>query len=481
LIRSSFVTLLQFRASILTISRSSSAVQMHRNMNTTAVPIKLEPIEMPSDCFGISVYSDSFESTDNYDKFIANAEIKSEPGTRLTTCLLQAEPHQLSSIARYQANVDHDAGSTALDLPSFDCHSLSSSLSLDSSPPTSQPDLELPTYTYCMQIAAPDDSAATILSLPFDLFNVTNHMPSDLTISSSTTIDLHTQSINDGIDLADLSTVQSITPLKTSRAIKSKGSRAPKASKAPKNAKQTKRKLPNNSGAGLLSVAKSAAIDGINAISYVSSLPGHTTIHTSNEPVSAEWLQSTSGARNLEPLDIDQLVPYMELIPHELFDDLPLVVTEHTAELADQSNDTGFDCAVSSSAFSNFSSSPSSSSMSSSSSTSSSSSSSNNCLSASADQLTSSTSGRIRWKKLLKNQSLTPDDLERRRNLANKQERRRMLKLNKALDQLREVIPAEFVQKHEARLLAPKKLSKIKTLRIAIEYIAHLSCHLNQP
>ena len=87
----------------------------------------------------------------------------------------------------------------------------------------------------------------------------------------------------------------------------------------------------------------------------------------------------------------------------------------------------------------------------------------------------------VRWKKFLKNPNLAVDDLERRRNVANKQERKRMFRLNQALEKLRRVIPNDFVLQYESKSLSvAKKLSKIKTLRMAIEYIAHLSCLLNQ-
>lgn len=60
-------------------------------------------------------------------------------------------------------------------------------------------------------------------------------------------------------------------------------------------------------------------------------------------------------------------------------------------------------------------------------------------------------------------------ELDRKRMLANRQERRRMYRLNAALEKLRQVIPTSFQQQ------SSKKLSKIKTLKLAISYISMLA------
>ncbi|CAN7950188.1 unnamed protein product, partial [Ixodes pacificus] len=60
--------------------------------------------------------------------------------------------------------------------------------------------------------------------------------------------------------------------------------------------------------------------------------------------------------------------------------------------------------------------------------------------------------------------SLSQAELERRRSLANHQERRRMHRLNSALDRLRSAIPSP----------SSRRLSKIKTLKMAISYIGEL-------
>lgn len=64
--------------------------------------------------------------------------------------------------------------------------------------------------------------------------------------------------------------------------------------------------------------------------------------------------------------------------------------------------------------------------------------------------------------------SLSQAELERRRSLANHQERRRMHRLNSALDRLRCAIPSKLQNGNNRRL------SKIKTLKMAINYIGEL-------
>ncbi|XP_018493905.1 protein atonal homolog 7-like [Galendromus occidentalis] len=56
------------------------------------------------------------------------------------------------------------------------------------------------------------------------------------------------------------------------------------------------------------------------------------------------------------------------------------------------------------------------------------------------------------------------EDLVEKRTAANTMERRRMERLNTALDRLREIIPAA----------SDKRVSKIKTLKMAIAYIDYL-------
>ncbi|XP_037520183.1 class E basic helix-loop-helix protein 23-like [Rhipicephalus sanguineus] len=63
--------------------------------------------------------------------------------------------------------------------------------------------------------------------------------------------------------------------------------------------------------------------------------------------------------------------------------------------------------------------------------------------------------------------SLSQAELERRRSLANHQERRRMHRLNSALDRLRSTIPPRLQN-------GGRRLSKIKTLKMAINYILEL-------
>ncbi|XP_054163670.1 oligodendrocyte transcription factor 2-like isoform X2 [Oppia nitens] len=72
------------------------------------------------------------------------------------------------------------------------------------------------------------------------------------------------------------------------------------------------------------------------------------------------------------------------------------------------------------------------------------------------------------WKKYKNKKHLSQTELDRKRDLANKQERRRMHRLNDALNRLRQVIPAEL--QHPP----PRRLSKIKTLQSAIRYIQRL-------
>ncbi|CAG2103920.1 unnamed protein product [Medioppia subpectinata] len=72
------------------------------------------------------------------------------------------------------------------------------------------------------------------------------------------------------------------------------------------------------------------------------------------------------------------------------------------------------------------------------------------------------------WKKYKNKKHLSQLELDRKRDLANKQERRRMHRLNDALNRLRAVIPAEL--QHPP----PRRLSKIKTLQSAIKYIRRL-------
>ncbi|XP_077487624.1 uncharacterized protein LOC144098684 [Amblyomma americanum] len=63
--------------------------------------------------------------------------------------------------------------------------------------------------------------------------------------------------------------------------------------------------------------------------------------------------------------------------------------------------------------------------------------------------------------------ALSQAELERRRSLANHQERRRMHRLNSALDRLRSAIPPRLQN-------GSRRLSKIKTLKMAINYIVEL-------
>ncbi|RWS24077.1 Heart- and neural crest derivatives-expressed protein 2-like protein [Leptotrombidium deliense] len=87
-----------------------------------------------------------------------------------------------------------------------------------------------------------------------------------------------------------------------------------------------------------------------------------------------------------------------------------------------------------------------------------------------------STSRMRLWKKYSRNKEMSKAEIEKKRNLANTQERQRMRKLNNALELLRKAIPEEFHMNHP-----PRRLSKIKTLRKAIEYIRHLEVLLSEP
>ncbi|XP_077539681.1 uncharacterized protein LOC144152309 [Haemaphysalis longicornis] len=71
----------------------------------------------------------------------------------------------------------------------------------------------------------------------------------------------------------------------------------------------------------------------------------------------------------------------------------------------------------------------------------------------------------------LRKRSLSQAELERRRSLANHQERRRMHRLNSALDRLRSAIPPRLQN-------GSRRLSKIKTLKMAISYIVELQAVL---
>ncbi|KAH6929366.1 hypothetical protein HPB50_026848 [Hyalomma asiaticum] len=72
-----------------------------------------------------------------------------------------------------------------------------------------------------------------------------------------------------------------------------------------------------------------------------------------------------------------------------------------------------------------------------------------------------------RTSSVARKRSLSQAELERRRCLANHQERRRMHRLNSALDRLRSTIPARLQN-------GSRRLSKIKTLKMAINYILEL-------
>nr|KAG5691832.1 hypothetical protein BaRGS_016644 [Batillaria attramentaria] len=65
------------------------------------------------------------------------------------------------------------------------------------------------------------------------------------------------------------------------------------------------------------------------------------------------------------------------------------------------------------------------------------------------------------------------EEAEKKRVLANSQERERMNRLNRALNNLRKALPAEYS-------LYNRRLSKIRTLRLAINYIKGLSEMLQQ-
>ncbi|KAM7308683.1 pancreas transcription factor 1 subunit alpha isoform X1 [Ixodes scapularis] len=74
--------------------------------------------------------------------------------------------------------------------------------------------------------------------------------------------------------------------------------------------------------------------------------------------------------------------------------------------------------------------------------------------------------------------SLSQAELERRRSLANHQERRRMHRLNSALDRLRSAIPLRLQSggggASNSSSPSSRRLSKIKTLKMAISYIGEL-------
>lgn len=73
--------------------------------------------------------------------------------------------------------------------------------------------------------------------------------------------------------------------------------------------------------------------------------------------------------------------------------------------------------------------------------------------------------------------SLSQAELERRRSLANHQERRRMHRLNSALDRLRSAIPPRLqsgCNSGGSNSASSRRLSKIKTLKMAINYIGEL-------
>ncbi|XP_054163669.1 neurogenic differentiation factor 6-A-like isoform X1 [Oppia nitens] len=90
------------------------------------------------------------------------------------------------------------------------------------------------------------------------------------------------------------------------------------------------------------------------------------------------------------------------------------------------------------------------------------------------------------WKKYKNKKHLSQTELDRKRDLANKQERRRMHRLNDALNRLRQVLRPEMrpsferiVSSHqvipaELQHPPPRRLSKIKTLQSAIRYIQRL-------
>lgn len=65
-------------------------------------------------------------------------------------------------------------------------------------------------------------------------------------------------------------------------------------------------------------------------------------------------------------------------------------------------------------------------------------------------------------------ENLSEIDIDEKRKVANIQERKRMKKLSKALEDLRKCIPAEY---H----ISNRKMSKIRTLRLAVNYIASLT------
>ncbi|ESO91487.1 hypothetical protein LOTGIDRAFT_153930 [Lottia gigantea] len=81
--------------------------------------------------------------------------------------------------------------------------------------------------------------------------------------------------------------------------------------------------------------------------------------------------------------------------------------------------------------------------------------------------------GKIRGRRGKAKKILTPEETDGKRLLANSQERDRMDKLNSALEALRRVLPNET-------FLHNRKMSKIKTLTTARNYIASLSDMIRQ-
>lgn len=86
----------------------------------------------------------------------------------------------------------------------------------------------------------------------------------------------------------------------------------------------------------------------------------------------------------------------------------------------------------------------------------------------SSDQKADGENGRKIKLRKPKRHILTEEEMGEKRQIANTQERRRMKRLSQALDNLRKVIPQQYHLYH-------RKLSKIRTLRLATSYIAALS------
>lgn len=76
-------------------------------------------------------------------------------------------------------------------------------------------------------------------------------------------------------------------------------------------------------------------------------------------------------------------------------------------------------------------------------------------------------------RKFVRSRPLSEEELDRKRITANIQERRRMQRLNTALERLKRSIPQHL---H----IQSRRLSKIKTLKLAIDYIAFLNDSLQQ-